>query len=55
MPRVERELVEVVLRRLDLAVVSNLVAEADEGVLDLAARLRDRVQMAERERDRRAA
>ena len=48
-PRVERELVEVVLDRLDLAVVADLVAEAEEGVLDLAASLRDRVQVAERE------
>ena len=49
MPLVERELVEVVLRRLDLAVVADLVAEAEEGVLDLPPRLRDRVQVAERE------
>ncbi len=48
-PRVERELVEVVLGRLDLAVVADLVAEAEERVLDLPARLRDRVQVAERE------
>ena len=50
MPRVEGELVEVVLGRLDLAVVADLVAEAEEGVLDLPPRLRDRVQVAERER-----
>ena len=49
-PRVESELVEVVLGRLDLAVVADLVAEAEEGVLDLAPRLRDRVQVPERER-----
>ena len=48
MPRVERELVEVVLDRLDLAVVADLVAEAEEGVLDLPPRLRDRVQVPER-------
>ena len=48
-PRVEGELVEVVLDRLDLAVVAHLVAEPDEGVLDLATGLRDRVQVAERE------
>ena len=45
----ERELVEVVLDRLDLAVVAHLVAEADEGVLDHAARLRDRMELAERQ------
>ena len=49
-PRVESELVEVVLGRLDLAIVADLVAEAEEGVLDLAPRLRDRVQVPERER-----
>src|SRR5439155_12433693 len=49
MPLVERELVEVVLGRLDLAVVPDLVAEPEEGFLDLAPRLRDRVQVAERE------
>ena len=49
MPRGERELVEVVLGGLDLAVVADLVAEAEEGVLDLAPRLRERVQVAERE------
>ena len=48
-PRVERELVEVVLGRLDLAVVADLVAEPEEGVLDLAPGLGDRVQVAERE------
>ena len=49
MPQVEGKLVEVVLGRLDLAVVADLVAEPQEGVLDLAARLGDRVQMPERE------
>ena len=47
-PRVEGELVEVVLDRLDLAVVADLVAEAEEGVLDLPPRLGDRVQVPER-------
>ena len=56
MPLGEGELVEVVLGRLDLAVVSDLVAEPDERVLDLAAGLRDRMEVAEgkllaRERD----
>ena len=50
MPRVEGELVEVVLGRLHLAVVAHLVAEAEERVLDLAARLGDRVQVPEWER-----
>src|SRR3954447_15805079 len=50
MTRLEREHVEVDVGPLDLAVVADLVAEADERVLDLAARLRDRVQPAERER-----
>ena len=49
MRRTERELVEVVLDRLDLAVVADLVAEAEERVLDLAPHLRDRVQLAERQ------
>ena len=49
MPRGERELVEVVLGGLDLAVVTDLVAEAEEGVLDLAPRVGERVQVAERE------
>ena len=49
MPLVEGELVEVELRRLDLAVVADLVAEAEEGVLDLPPRLRERMQVAERE------
>src|SRR5439155_558338 len=54
--RQEGELVEVVLDRLDLAVVAHLVAEAEERVLDHAADLRDRVQVADgqllaRERD----
>ena len=48
-PLVEGELVEVELRRLDLVVVADLVAEAEKGVLDLASRLRERVQVAERE------
>src|ERR1700693_592011 len=48
MPRIEGELVEVVFGRLDLSVVANLVAEADESVFDLAASLRDRVHVAER-------
>src|SRR5262249_11788770 len=48
-PRVEGELVEVVLGGLDLAVVADLVAEAQERVLDLAPRLRDRVQVPERQ------
>ena len=47
MPLGEGELVEVVLGRLDLAVVSDLVAEPDERVLDLAAGLRDRMEVAE--------
>ena len=42
-PRIEGELVEVELDGLDLAVVADLVAEPEEGVLDLTARLRDRV------------
>ena len=49
MPLGEGELVEVVLRRLDFSVVPDLVAETDEGVFDLAACLRDRVQVAERQ------
>ena len=49
MRRRERELVEVVFDGLDLAVVANLVAEAEERVLHGAADLRDRVQAAERE------
>src|SRR5207249_7673546 len=34
----------------DLAVIADLVAEPEEGVLDLTAGLRDRVQVAERQR-----
>src|SRR5262249_34738213 len=34
---------------LDLAVVPDLIAEAEEGVLDLSPRLRDRVEMPDRE------
>src|SRR5205823_1356560 len=49
MPGVEGELVEVVGRRLDLAVVANLVPQAEEDVLDLPPDLRDRVQVAERQ------
>ena len=47
--RQERELVEVVLDRLDLAVVAHLVAEPEERVLDGAAHLGDRVEVAERQ------
>ena len=47
MRRQERELVEVVLDGLDLAVVANLVPEPEERVLDRATDLRDRVQMAD--------
>src|SRR3954462_4051311 len=50
MPRVEGELVEVELDRLDLAVVPDLVAEPEEGVLDLTPGLRDRVEVPERQR-----
>jgi hypothetical protein len=39
-PRREGELVEVVLDRLDLAVVADLVTEAEKGVLDLTPCLR---------------
>src|SRR6266516_230718 len=49
MCRGERELVEVVLDGLDLRVVPDLVAEAEERVLDDAADLGDRVQMADRQ------
>ena len=45
----ERERVEVVLDRLDLRVVVDLVAHAEEHVLDLALHLRDRVQLPERQ------
>ena len=41
----EVEAVEVVVRRLDLAAVHDLVAEAEEDVLHLAADLRDQVQV----------
>ena len=47
--RRERELVEVVLDRLDLAVVAHLVAEPEERVLDGAPHLRDRMEVAERQ------
>ena len=52
----EGELVEVVVNRLDLAVVDHLVAEPEEGVLDDPARERRRMQRSEspflaRERD----
>src|SRR6185437_13014547 len=43
------ELVEVVFDRLDLRVVPDLVAEAEERVLDDAADLGDRVEMADRQ------
>ena len=46
MPRREVERVEVVPGRLDLATVDDRVAEPEEDVLDLAADLRDQVQMA---------
>ena len=49
-PRREVQALEVVVRRLDLAPVDDLVAEAEEDVLDLAADLRDQVQMAARAR-----
>ena len=42
----EVETVEVVVRRLDLAAVDDAVAEPEEQVLDLAADLRDQVQVA---------
>ena len=42
----EVERVEVVVRRLHLAAVDDLVAEPEEDVLDLAADLRDQVEMA---------
>src|SRR5262245_28623317 len=44
------ERVEVVVRRLDLAPVDDPVAKAQEDVLDLAAHLRDEVQLAARHR-----
>ena len=44
MPGRELELVEVVLGRLDLAVVAHVVAETDERVLDGPPNLRDRVE-----------
>ena len=49
-PGREVERVEVVARRLDLAAVDDRVAEAEEDVLDLAADLRDEVQLAARRR-----
>ena len=45
MPRRERQRVEVVAGRLDLATVDDRVAEPEEDVLDLAPDLRDRVQV----------
>ena len=42
----EVERVEVVVRRLDLAAVDDLVAQPEEDVLDLAADLRDQMQVA---------
>ena len=45
----ERELVEVVLEGLDLAVVAHLVAEPKERVLDRPADLGDRVEVPERQ------
>ena len=53
--RREGELVEVVLDGLDLAVVADLVAEAEEGVLDHPPDLRDRVEMARAAAPRREA
>jgi hypothetical protein len=44
MRRVVVERVEVVVDRLDLGPLGDLVAKADEDVLDLAPRLRDQVQ-----------
>src|SRR2546430_16281189 len=49
MGRLEGERVEVVFVGLDLRVVPDLVAEAEERVLDDAADLGDRVQMADRQ------
>ena len=43
--RREVERVEVVVGRLDLAAVDDLVAEPEEGVLDLAADLGGRVEV----------
>ena len=45
MRRREVELVEVVVRRLDLAVVADVIAEAEEGVLDPPAVQRRRVSV----------
>src|SRR5215212_2415373 len=47
-PRRKLELVEVVLGRLDLAVVTDVIAEPEERVLDLPPDLRDRVEVATR-------
>src|SRR5207302_2526129 len=47
--RRERELVEVELDRLDFAVVPDLVAEAEERVLDDAPDLGDRVEVTDRQ------
>ena len=54
MPFGEAERVEVVAGRLDLAAVDDLVAEAEEDVLDVAADERGRVQRAARPQPRRA-
>src|SRR5438876_9684775 len=53
MPVWEAESVEVVARRLDLAAVDDLVAEAEEDVLDVAAHERRRVERAARAQLRR--
>ena len=50
MPLRKGELVEVELDRLDLSIVSHLVAEPEEGVLDGPPDLRDQVELAERRR-----
>ena len=50
----ERELVEVVVDGLDLAIVDDLVAEPEEGVLDDPAGERRRVQRPETAAPRRA-
>src|SRR5262249_58775977 len=49
MGRRECELVEVVLDGLDFTVVADLVAEAEERILDDPPYLRDRMQVADRE------
>ena len=53
MPVGEAEGVEVVPRRLDLAAVDDLVAEAEEDVLDVAAHQSRRVERAARAQLRR--